>query len=63
MRTIQHKGFRELIPDAGKVLTQTAAVSPENRIYATAVALGKGARADAWTEVDASAAAPVNVED
>lgn len=53
MKTIKHKeGFRELLPDEGKVLTQAADVAAEERIYATAVALGKGARVDAWVEVD-----------
>ena len=52
MKTNQHKGFRELVPEEGKVLTQAAEVPENERIYATAVALGKGARADAWVEVD-----------
>lgn len=52
MKTIQHKGFRELVAEGGKVLTQAAEVAAEERIYSPAVSLGKGARADAWKEVD-----------
>ena len=65
MKTVKHANFRELIPEEGKVLTQAAEVPAENRIFATAVALGKGARADAWKEVDPPAPepAPEHVEE
>jgi len=52
MKTIKNAEFRELVPDEGKVLTQAGNVPDSERIYATAVALGKGARVDRWIEVD-----------
>lgn len=52
MKTVKHASFRELVADNGKVLTQSADVADDERIYATAVSLGKGTRADAWKEVD-----------
>lgn len=52
MKTLQHKGFRELVAEGGKVLTQAAEVAADERIYSPAVCLGKGARADTWKEVD-----------
>lgn len=58
MITKKHADFRELVADQGKLLTQAAEVAAENRIYAKAVALGKGGRADAWAEVDAAEADP-----
>ena len=57
MKTIKRSKFRELVPEEGKVLTQAANVPDEERIFASAVALGKGARADAWVEVDPPAPA------
>ena len=63
MKTVKHANYRELIPEEGKVLTQSANVADEDRIYATAVALGKGARADAWKEVDAPEPEPEPVEE
>jgi len=53
MRTVKHSSFRELIADEGKRLTQSANVPDDERIFVTAVALGKGTRVDAWKEVDA----------
>lgn len=63
MKTVKHANFRELIPEEGKVLTQSAEVPAESRIYATAVSLGKGARVDAWKEVDAPEPEPEPAED